>query len=92
MGFISAFRSLYFMVHDNWKGVRLNFTLLFSPIILITLTFNFLLLVTSFVFWHFPDSWYLPFVTGGEIQSIFDRVFLLFGIFLMFDNTINNRW
>ena len=80
------------MFTGNWRKTRITMSLLFGPIIIVTLLFNILLLGSSFLIWDLPASWYLPFSTGGSIQRIFDRLLLLMGILLIVDNIIEDRW
>ena len=92
IGIFSVFSNIYEMFAGNWREMRITMSLLFGPIIIVTVLFNILLLGSSFLIWDLPDSWYLPFVTGGSIQRIFDRLLLLMGILLIVDNIIEDRW
>jgi hypothetical protein len=65
-----------------------------KKILLLLLPFIFVLSLSligiglfSFITWSTPNGYYFPFVTGGEMQGVFDRVLLLIGVLLMvFEN------
>lgn len=69
-----------------WVGRKL-FMLILPFIVILTLLYL-IVLVGSFITWTLPVRWYFPFITGGDIQGMFDRLLLLIGVMLMFlENT-----
>jgi hypothetical protein len=65
-----------------WIGKKL-FMLILPFIVVLTLLYS-IILVGCFIAWTLPVRWYFPFITGGDIQAMFDRTFLLIGVMLMF--------
>lgn len=54
------------------------------PLLAVAIIFNLIILVGAFFLWEFPKSFYIPFVTGGEVQAFFDRSLILIGVSLKF--------
>ena len=55
---------------------------MFIPLISFAIIVNCILILAAIFFWTFPNSFYVPFVTGGFIQQYVDRLFLIIGIFV----------
>jgi hypothetical protein len=67
------------------RVLRVILTLL-SPLILWTVLLYILGFILCFVLWEFPEKWYFPFIHGNPIGIIIDRIFLLFGIVMAFND------
>lgn len=78
---ISMFMRLKDIEMDDWKELGNTIFIIIAPLLIIFSMFNLILLVGSFVMWHWPDHFYLPFY-GGNMQSAFDRLLLLIGILI----------
>ena len=65
------------------KKLWMKLSIIFYPLILVTILFNIVLLVATFVYFEFPNRWYIPFM-GGYIQTMFDRFIIVVGIVVMF--------
>lgn len=92
IGIFSVLLRIYEMLTLSWKETGITISLLFGPIVIVSVLFNLLLLSSSFLIWDLPNNWYLPFISGGSVQRIFDRLLLLTGILLVIDNIIKERW
>ena len=80
------FVSLTTIVTPKNKKILLLFLF---PFLLVTIIFNISIIFFAFLFWKEPNSFYFPFLTGGVIQHLFDRFIFFVGIFLIFDEIIN---
>lgn len=78
----SIIKKLMEIDKETWRWFGYNILVTFLPLICITIAFNSLLLLFSFVHWTLPDSFYFPFLTGGELQGHFDRLFLAVGVMI----------
>jgi hypothetical protein len=67
----------------DWLFIAKKLFLLVLPFILVLSVFYIFAFIFSFIYWHLPDNYYFPFLTGDEIQRVFDRVLLVIGILLM---------
>ena len=65
--------------------LRVVLTLL-SPLILWTVLLYILGFIVCFILWEFPEKWYFPFIHGNPIGIIIDRIFLLCGIVMVFND------
>jgi hypothetical protein len=52
-----------------------------TPLLALTIAFNFIILIGAIFFWRMPSNIYIPFM-GGFIQMYFDRFLLIVGIML----------
>jgi hypothetical protein len=57
--------------------------IIFSPLIVISIVVNFMILTGSFIMWELPDSLYIPFYGNNE-QHVFDRFLILLGFIILF--------
>lgn len=70
--------------------LRVLFTLI-SPLLFWTVLIYSAGIMMCFVMWELPERWYFPFIHGNPITLIIDRVFLLFGIILVFIDPFKNN-
>lgn len=80
---VSAIISLINTDKETWLWFgNLILTILF-PLIFVTTLMTIMTLVGSFIMLKIPNHMYFPFVTGGEMQSMTDRMLLLIGVVLV---------
>ena len=80
---VSPIKRLINSSKEDWLFLGKKILLLVLPFIFMLSIFYIFVFIFSFTIWRLPDNYYFPFLTGGEVQRVFDRVCLLIGIFLM---------
>ena len=66
----------------TWKNIGYNILLILTPLIFVTSIMFLGCVVGSFLLWKLPENYYFPFVTGGYVQHMFDRLLLGIGIII----------
>lgn len=69
------------MIRKLYKGL-ISLTQVAYPLLTVAIIFNLIIIVGAFFFWKLPNSFYIPFVTGGEMQAFFDRSLVIIGVSL----------
>lgn len=70
--------------------LRVLFTLVF-PLFFWTVLVYSAGIMMCFVLWEWPQKWYFPFIHGNPIGLALDRIFLFFGIVLVFVDPFKNK-
>jgi hypothetical protein len=81
--FINIFNDLKSIDKETFKFIGGKIFLFLFPLIFVTIVFNFSIICYMFLSWDIPNSFYFPFITGGDFQGFFDRLLTLIGFMFM---------
>lgn len=86
---IFKYNPVYLVIKNLFNGgiktlgaIGYHIILMLAPLLFITGLIFMFLVVGSFILWRLPEHYYFPFVTGGELQRVFDRILLGVGVLI----------
>ena len=83
-------KNLFNRDRKTLSTIGYHIILMLAPLLFITGLIFMFSVVGSFILWKLPEHYYFPFVTGGELQRMFDRILLGVGILISMSHPIKN--